>query len=42
MVLNIPVFIVGIKIMGRKYGLRSLLGMVISSVLIDFFNQWSG
>jgi uncharacterized membrane-anchored protein YitT (DUF2179 family) len=39
MVLNIPVFIVGIKIMGREYGLRSLLGMVISSVLIDFFYE---
>ena len=39
MVLNIPVFIVGIKIMGRKYGLRSLLGMVVSSVLIDFFYE---
>jgi uncharacterized membrane-anchored protein YitT (DUF2179 family) len=42
MVLNIPVFIVGIKIMGRKYGLRSLLGMVISSVLIDFFHEVVG
>jgi len=39
MVLNIPVFIVGFRIMGRKYALRSLLGMVISSLLIDFFNQ---
>ena len=39
MVLNIPVFIVGFKIMGRNYALRSLLGMVISSVLIDFFSQ---
>jgi len=39
MVLNIPVFIVGFRIMGRKYGLRSLLGMVISSLLIDFFSQ---
>ena len=42
MVLNIPVFIVGIRIMGRKYGLRSLLGMVISSVLIDFFHEVIG
>ncbi len=42
MVLNIPVFIVGIKIMGRKYGLRSLMGMIISSVLIDFFNEVVG
>jgi uncharacterized membrane-anchored protein YitT (DUF2179 family) len=39
LVLNIPVFIVGIKIMGRRYGLRSLLGMVVSSVLIDFFHE---
>jgi uncharacterized membrane-anchored protein YitT (DUF2179 family) len=39
MVLNIPVFIFGIKIMGRKYGLRSLMGMVISSLLIDFFYE---
>jgi uncharacterized membrane-anchored protein YitT (DUF2179 family) len=39
MVLNIPVFVVGIKIMGRKYGLRSLLGMVVSSLLIDFFHE---
>jgi uncharacterized membrane-anchored protein YitT (DUF2179 family) len=39
MVLNIPVFIFGIRIMGRKYGLRSLLGMVISSLLIDFFYE---
>lgn len=39
MVLNIPVFVFGIKIMGRKYGLRSLLGMVISSLLIDFFYE---
>ena len=42
MVLNIPVFIVCIKIMGRKYGLRSLLGMVISSLLIDFFHEVVG
>lgn len=39
MVLNIPVFIFGIKLMGRRYGLRSLLGMVISSLLIDFFYE---
>ncbi len=39
MVLNIPVFVFGIRIMGRKYGLRSLVGMVISSLLIDFFYE---
>lgn len=42
MVLNIPVFILGVKIMGRKYALRSLLGMVISSLFIDFFQEILG
>lgn len=42
MVLNIPVFILGIKIMGRKYALRSLLGMVISSLFIDLFQEILG
>jgi uncharacterized membrane-anchored protein YitT (DUF2179 family) len=42
MVLNVPVFVVGIKIMGRRYGLRSLLGMVVSSMLIDFFHEVVG
>lgn len=40
LVLNIPVFLLGMKIMGKKYILRSLLGMVISSVFIDFFQEF--
>ena len=39
MILNIPVFILGIRLMGKKYGLKSLIGMVVSSVMIDFFNE---
>jgi uncharacterized membrane-anchored protein YitT (DUF2179 family) len=39
MILNIPVFILGIRLMGKKYGLRSLIGMVASSLMIDFFNE---
>ena len=35
--LNIPLFIIGIRTMGRGYGLRSLLGLAISSGFIDFF-----
>ncbi len=42
MVLNIPVFILGVRIMGKKYALRSLLGMVISSLFIDFFQEILG
>jgi uncharacterized membrane-anchored protein YitT (DUF2179 family) len=38
-VLNIPIFVFGLRTMGKKYVLKSLVGMVVSSVLIDFFNQ---
>ena len=39
MVLNIPIFLLGLKTMGRRYVLNSLAGMVASSLFIDFFNQ---
>ncbi len=42
MVLNIPVFLLGLKTMGRKYVLSSLVGMVLTSVFIDFFNKVLG
>jgi len=38
-VINIPIFVVGVKIMGRRYGLRSLVGMLLSSLVIDFFYE---
>lgn len=38
-VLNIPIFIFGLRTMGKKYVLKSLAGMLISSVMIDAFNQ---
>ncbi len=38
-VLNIPVFLLGLKTMGKKYVLNSLAGMVVSSVFIDLFNK---
>ncbi len=39
LILNIPVFVLGIRIMGSRYGIRSLVGMVLSSLLIDFFYE---
>ncbi len=39
LVLNVPVFLLGLKTMGKKYVLNSLAGMVVSSVLIDLFNK---
>ena len=38
-VLNVPIFLLGLKTMGKKYVLNSLAGMVVSSVFIDFFNK---
>ena len=37
-VLNVPVFLLGLKTMGRKYVVNSLAGMVVSSVFIDLFH----
>ncbi|MDY0297385.1 MAG: YitT family protein [Acidobacteriota bacterium] len=39
LILNIPVFVLGIRIMGSRYGIKSLVGMVLSSLLIDFFYE---
>ncbi len=37
--LNVPVFLLGLKTMGKRYVLNSLAGMVVSAVFIDFFNK---
>jgi uncharacterized membrane-anchored protein YitT (DUF2179 family) len=37
--LNVPVFLLGLKTMGKKYVLNSLAGMVVSAVFIDLFNK---
>ena len=36
--LNIPVFLLGLRTMGRKYVVKSLAGMILSSLMIDFFS----
>lgn len=38
-ILNIPIFLLGIKLMGKSYGIKSFIGMIISSLLIDFFYE---
>jgi uncharacterized membrane-anchored protein YitT (DUF2179 family) len=35
--LNVPLFVLGIKVLGRVYGLKSVVGMLLSSGLIDLF-----
>ena len=38
-VLNVPIFLLGLRTMGKKYVLNSLAGMVVSSVFIDIFHE---
>ncbi len=38
-VLNIPIFLFGLRTMGKKYVLKSLVGMIVSSVMIDVFYE---
>lgn len=38
-ILNIPIFILGARIMGRKSAVGSLAGLLLSSVFIDVFNE---
>jgi uncharacterized membrane-anchored protein YitT (DUF2179 family) len=36
-VLNIPLFAIGIRVLGKSYGIKSIIGMLVSSLMIDFF-----
>jgi uncharacterized membrane-anchored protein YitT (DUF2179 family) len=36
-IFNIPLFILGIKTLGRTYGIKSLFGIILSAFFIDFF-----
>ncbi|PMQ02482.1 MAG: hypothetical protein CBR30_02260 [Dictyoglomus sp. NZ13-RE01] len=38
LILNIPIFILGIKLLGIHFGIKTLLGTILLSVLVDFFN----
>ena len=36
-VLNVPLFLWGLKELGRQFGLRTFVGFTVSSFFIDFF-----
>jgi uncharacterized membrane-anchored protein YitT (DUF2179 family) len=38
-VMNVPIFLLGLRTMGKKYVASSLFGMVLSSVMIDVFHE---
>lgn len=35
--LNVPLFVLGVRVLGSRYGVKSLVGVALSSLLIDFF-----
>lgn len=37
--LNIPIFLLSYKFLGKKYIFTTLIGMTLSSLMIDFFNE---
>jgi uncharacterized membrane-anchored protein YitT (DUF2179 family) len=37
--LNVPIFLLGLRTLGKKYVVGSLFGMVLSSLMIDFFRE---
>ncbi len=37
-VANIPLFVLGIRLLGKSYGLKSIAGLLLSSAMIDFFS----
>ncbi len=40
--LNVPVLLIGIKILGPRFGLKSIIGIVLSSVFVDLFSWYFG
>ena len=39
LVFNIPLFIIGLKVLGKRFGIRTLFGMIAFSLFTDFFNN---
>ncbi len=37
-VLNVPIFIIGIRTLGKTFGIKSILGIILFSFFIDFFD----
>ncbi|MDD4218765.1 MAG: YitT family protein, partial [Sphaerochaetaceae bacterium] len=42
LVMNIPLFLIGLKVFGPKYGLKSLLGMILLSLFVSLTGRIIG
>ncbi|MDP8226490.1 MAG: YitT family protein [Candidatus Celaenobacter polaris] len=39
LVFNIPLFLIALKVLGKRFGIRTLFGMISFSLFTDFFNN---
>ena len=39
LVFNIPLFLIGLKVLGKRFGIRTLFGMIAFSLFTDFFKH---
>ena len=39
LVFNIPLFLLGVKFLGKRFGIRTLFGMLVYSLATDFFDK---
>ena len=39
MVLNIPLFLIGVKMLGKRFGVRTLYGLILFSLITDFIER---
>lgn len=42
LILNIPLTIIGIKILGPRFGIKTIIGFILTSAFIDLLTLWWG
>ncbi len=42
LIMNIPLFILGLKILGPRFGIKTVIGLILSSFFIDFLTHFWG
>lgn len=40
LLLNIPLFLIGVKFLGKRFGIRTFYGFVMFSVMVDFIDEF--
>ncbi len=39
LIMNVPLFIIGVRMLGRRFGIRTLYGFMIFSVMVDLIDR---